>query len=98
MPLIHLLILAHVYFLFACLHGNASLSFFSSLFSLLIFSLDPLCFQDGCRKRRPNLGFFSCFILYYSIFLFLMCDYLCSVSLGLLYIFVAILLFDFCFY
>jgi len=37
-------------------------------------------------------GLFSCFSLFYIIvfFVFLMHDYLCSVSLGLLYVFVVI--------
>ena len=44
----------------------------------------------GC-DRRPNLGYFSCCSIFYvSIFVFLMHDYLCSVSLDLLYIFVVI--------
>jgi len=45
--------------LFACLYRLLShLSFFSLFPYLLIFSfeIDPLCFQAGCRKRRPNLA------------------------------------------
>jgi len=68
----------------------------SSLFPYLSFPLrvDPLRFQATGRKRPPNLGFFSCFLksyyLCYTIFVFLMHDYLCCVSLDLLYIFVVI--------
>jgi len=61
--------------------------------------IDPLHFQArGCR-RQPNLFFNNCFSSFYvTVFLFLVHDYLCSVSLGLLHIFVVILLvFDFCF-
>ena len=68
------------------------LSFFLHFFPYLSFPLriDPLCFQAGGHKRQTKADFFSCFILFYSIFVFLMHDYLCSVSLGLLYIFVVI--------
>jgi len=45
--------------LFACLYRLLShLSFFSLFPYLLIFSfeIDSLCFQAGCRKRRPNVA------------------------------------------
>jgi len=47
--------------------------------------MDPLRFQAEGHKRRPILGFFSCFNLFYVIvfFVFLMRDHLCFVSLGI---------------
>jgi len=65
---------------------------FSSLFSLLIFSFENTEHQAGGHKRRPNLGFLVVLVYFYVIvfFVFLMHDYLYSVSLGLLYIFVVI--------
>jgi len=73
--------------------------FFCS-FPYLSFPLKiyPLCFHARGRKRQPYIGLFSCFILVYAIvFLFLMRDYLCSVSLGLMFFVVIFLVFDFCF-
>jgi len=48
---------------------------FSSLFSLSFpVRIDPLHFQTGGHKRRTNLGFFSCFSLFYIIaFLYFLC-------------------------
>jgi len=80
--------------LFACLHHMLpQLSFFLCFCLSYLFLWEQICsrFHAGGRKRRPNLGFFSCFSLFYVIvFCILMHDYLCSVSLGLLYIFVVI--------
>ena len=73
-------------------------------FFLLIFS----CENRPALVSRPEVvrgdqtwDFFSCFqfILYYGIFVFLMHDYLCSVSLGVLCVFVVIsCFFYFCFF
>jgi len=73
----------------ACLHRICfpTSSFFLTSFPLRI---DPLHFHGRGRKKRPKLGFLSCFSSCYSIYMFLMHAYLCSVSLGLLYIFVVI--------
>ena len=46
-----------------CVHSARKT--YTSFFPLRI---DPLRFQAGGRKRQPNLGYFSCFILCYSIF------------------------------
>jgi len=70
-PWIHLLILA-LYMSFACLRSMLPhLPFFFTFFLYLSFPfrMDPLRFQAEGHKRRPNLGFFSCFsFLCYSIF------------------------------
>jgi len=88
-PLINLVILA-LYVSIICLFTlYPHLPFF-----LLVFSFEnrPSPFQARGHKMQPNLGYFSCFSLFYVIvfLMFLMHDYLCSVSLGLLYIFVVI--------
>jgi len=88
-PLIHLLISALYIYIYHLLVYIICfpLILFSSLFPYLSFPLRilPLCFQAGGHKRRPKLGFFGCFSLFYLIvFVFLIHDWLCSVSLGLL--------------
>ena len=81
MPAIHLLISAlymrvcvlfvvFVLFLFAYLSYFHHFSFFSLTFTYLLPSriLDPLRFQAGGRRRRPNLGL-VCFVLMFAVFL-----------------------------
>jgi len=72
-----------------CLFTSPLILFFFLTFPCISFSYrtDPLRFHAGGRKRRPNLGFLNRFSLF---FVLLMHAYLCSVSLGLLYIFVVI--------
>ena len=40
----------------------------SLLLSLTFQNMDPLCFQAGGRRRRPNLGL-VCFVLMFAVFL-----------------------------
>jgi len=73
-PLIHLLISAPYewYILFACLHCTFPHLSFLLHFFLYIPSplrIGPLHFRAGCRKRRPNLDFFSCHYIFALWFL-----------------------------
>jgi len=67
---VYILFVSHLsFFFFTC--------FLTYLFPYFSFPLriDPLCFQAGGHKRRPNLGFFSCFS--YSIFVCFWCMVIC---------------------
>jgi len=67
------------------------LCLYASPLILFPFENRLLHFQAGGCKKRPNLGFLIVLIYFVIVFfVFLMHDYLYSVSLGLLYIFVVI--------
>jgi len=57
---------------FGCFHnmvlGNARTIFYFFFYLLPSRILDPLRFQAGGRRRRPNLGF-VCFVLMFAVFL-----------------------------
>ena len=83
MPPIHLLILAlyicvHVAYLYYLSLHTFPICFFPSSFfvlpsllslflSLTFQNMDPLHFQAGGRRRRPNLGL-VCFMLMFAVF------------------------------
>jgi len=82
-PLIHLLILA-LYISFAYLHGLIPHLHFFHFFLSFHLRIEPPERSLEATKHE----FFSCFSSFYVtvIFVFLVHDYFCSVSLGLLYI------------